>query len=152
MTLQEIFDRTARHLFTQGGPAKIQPPNEPHPACAYRGNEGRKCAAGIWIKDEHYSPALEGMLIDSTGDIIRMETPLRLALDFKEDAELILLSKLQNIHDTASTTMDARSWDRVWAGNSGIAARLWKLARDYEFNTDVISECWPINLVNPEKI
>jgi hypothetical protein len=89
------------------------------------------------------------MLIDSTGDVLRMEAPLRLALDLKEETELLLLSKLQNIHDTAAT--DGRSWDRVWAGSAGIAARLWKLARDYELNSDVISECWPVLIVNPGK-
>jgi hypothetical protein len=147
VTHQDIFDRTVRHLFTQGGPSKFQPPGEPQPSCAYRGDEGRKCAAGIWIKDENYSPALEGMLIDSTGGFIRMEPALRLALDFEDDSDLVLLSRLQNIHDTA--TSDGRSWDRVWAGSAGIAARLWRLARDYGLNSDVISECWPVLIVNP---
>lgn len=48
-TAQQVFDRTATHLLTQG--EKSVDPND---VCAYRGSHGRRCAAGIWIPDGTY--------------------------------------------------------------------------------------------------
>ena len=142
MTLQEIFDRTVRHLFTQGGPSLAPSPNGKDPSCVYRGNEGRMCAAGIWIDDAHYSLALEGMMIDVCTGEVRMEPTLREALSLKENDELRLLGSLQNAHDSASHKDNL--WDRVWSGTGGIATLLWRVANDHGLRTNVVGECWPI--------
>jgi hypothetical protein len=54
-TPQELFDFVAAHLRQQ----KSKSMNN-ESACAYRGDNGRKCAVGCVIKDEEYSPWMEG--------------------------------------------------------------------------------------------
>ena len=93
MTLQEIFDRTAAHLLTQRAAAERRhAPGAP----AYRGHGGLKCAAGIWIADEHYSEAMEGMNVLEP----QVDAALRLS-GFPTDNEQAkrLLFALQNVHD-----------------------------------------------------
>jgi hypothetical protein len=54
---QEVFDRVWDHFITKKNPQSIDNP-EDH-SCLYRGPNGKKCAAGILIPDEKYSPELE---------------------------------------------------------------------------------------------
>jgi hypothetical protein len=56
MTNQEIFDKVARHLLTQG--ARSMGPNGTV-QCLYRGSDGLKCAVGCLIPDELYWAGLE---------------------------------------------------------------------------------------------
>jgi len=98
MTDQELFDKVAKHLLTQGGPAM----RGDGQGCAYRGMEGRKCAAGVLILDEHYSPALEGAIVSACS---LQETARRLrdalVASGVSVAQFPLLRKLQVIHDAA---------------------------------------------------
>ena len=55
-TAQEVFDQVAAHLLAQG--RKSHMPNSTT-ACAYRGSEGAKCAAGCLIGDDEYRPEFE---------------------------------------------------------------------------------------------
>ena len=57
MTRQETFDTVARHLLAQGCRSVNGEGN-----CQYRGTDGTKCAAGVLIPDEDYSPDMEGKL------------------------------------------------------------------------------------------
>lgn len=59
MEAQEIFDKVAEHLATQKRPSLRSS------GCAYRGDEGRKCAFGIFIPDADYTKDFEG----STSDV-----------------------------------------------------------------------------------
>lgn len=59
MNNQEIFDTVAHHLLTQGE----QSLGGTVDGCAYRGDDGRKCAVGCLIPDELYSPHMEGKTI-----------------------------------------------------------------------------------------
>jgi len=52
-TEQEVFDQIAEHLLKQNAQSK-QALN-----CAYRGNDGLKCAAGCLIADNEYSEEFE---------------------------------------------------------------------------------------------
>jgi hypothetical protein len=65
MTDQEMFDKVVTTLFKQGK-RSVMPRRARTPAgtgmkqdCAYRGEGGVRCAAGVLIHDEHYTPALE---------------------------------------------------------------------------------------------
>lgn len=58
---QEIFDKTAEHLFTQGNPATAFGAY----GCQYRGSDNTKCAFGFWIPDDEYQPDLEGQNVNS---------------------------------------------------------------------------------------
>lgn len=68
MSLQEIFDTVASHLLTQnqrsvGYWVKCEDSEESFfndTSCAYRGQNGLKCAVGVLISDQDYSPQIEG--------------------------------------------------------------------------------------------
>ena len=106
MTKQEIFDKVAVHLISQG--CKSMLPDSPA-VCAYRGPEGRTCAVGCLIPDEYYSKSMENR------DVLH-STPVREALtaaevlppeerflaEFQDDypgSTLSLLRTLQRVHD-----------------------------------------------------
>jgi len=52
-TEQEVFDQAAGHLLKQMAQSKHAL------GCAYRGNDGLKCAAGCLIADDEYSEEFE---------------------------------------------------------------------------------------------
>lgn len=59
-------------------------------ACAYRGEGGRKCAAGILIPDELYKKEFEGWTVSS------------LYYDMKDDQSIVLYRMMQDLgHDPA---------------------------------------------------
>lgn len=55
MNLQETFDRVAIHLVEQNRQAILDDGS----SCAYRGEDGTKCAFGILIPDQLYSQCIE---------------------------------------------------------------------------------------------
>jgi hypothetical protein len=55
MTNQVTFDTVVRAIFAQGRPSVI-----PAEGCAYRSNDGCRCAAGHLIPDTKYDPKFEG--------------------------------------------------------------------------------------------
>src|SRR5690554_5370121 len=120
MTNQEIFDQTIRHLIAQGRPA-LGPSD-----CAYRSVDGLKCAAGYWIKDEHYDPELEdktlsnpvvyGALLDS---------------GFPEES-LPLLHTLQVLHDSSP------NWDSAFSFKD--VASL--IARKFRLSPSILDGDW----------
>jgi len=105
-TLQGIYDAVARHLLAQGA---VSVATLPHGGigCAYRGDNGLKCAIGALIPDELYYPEMEGM-----GGLAVLSS-IRL-LDFnKHDREWVaaradLLIALQRAHDDAHGVLPRR--------------------------------------------
>ena len=60
MSKQQMLDKAVKGLASQGfvqsrGPGITENPGR----CAYRGNEGRRCAIGWLIPDDKYYPELE---------------------------------------------------------------------------------------------
>lgn len=55
MTAQELFDKVVDHLYIQGEPSFLGGTD----ICAYRGEWGTKCAAGVLIPDDLYDPEME---------------------------------------------------------------------------------------------
>lgn len=102
--MQEIFDKSATHLLRQGrkslGFARDDSQSK---TCLYRGNDGCKCAAGVFIPDEEYDRTMEGVRwgtwlsnpesTDSLG--MRRLRPIII-----RHGHIKLISKLQDIHDT----------------------------------------------------
>ena len=56
MTRQEIFNKVADHLLTQG---RVATSSTTLPTCAYRSTDGATCAVGCLIPDELYVPEME---------------------------------------------------------------------------------------------
>lgn len=64
MTDQEMFNKIVTHLLTQ----KVRSEStdaDGTTTCLYRGPDGAKCAVGVLIADEHYTPSLESRVVTS---------------------------------------------------------------------------------------
>lgn len=66
MLAQEIVDRVYQHFIVEKNPPSIDKDGR----CLYRGPNGTKCAAGLFIKDEEYKPDFEGMTAYTLGDTL----------------------------------------------------------------------------------
>jgi hypothetical protein len=102
-TAQQIFDHVTVHLLTQMKQSmtrvlrtKLNCPDgrEPIEVCAYRGDEGCKCAVGALIPDDLYRPSLEGYR--ATSESVR--SILVCVGVFHE--HLMLVGELQTVHDS----------------------------------------------------
>ena len=87
MTKQEIFDKVAKHLLTQG----VRSVDGANGRCMYRGTNGTKCAAGCLIPDDKYDNRFERKAWSSIAD---------------KFPELIehehLIQQLQIVHDSCA--------------------------------------------------
>lgn len=101
----EIAQHIIDHLFTQ----RKQAANAE--LCAYRGEGQTSCAVGCLIKDEFYTPAIEGLSVRSllgTCDFVDPESieTLRKALigsgvDADDRDTITMLRDFQGMHDNA---------------------------------------------------
>lgn len=83
LSLQEMFDMVCEHAAKQ----MCRSTSKTAGGCAYRGDWGHKCFAGIFIPDDQYLPAMEGSKIGWIFDV-----------DFDREE---LLGDLQNDHDSS---------------------------------------------------
>ena len=116
MNLQQIFDKSASHLLKQGEKSFAE---KGEYLCAYRGKNGLMCAVGCLIDDAYYDWRTEGEAVDDSEEV--REALEKSGIDFHSNAPvLLLLSKLQGIHDMA----DVYNWRN----------RLDKVADDFKLN------------------
>lgn len=94
MTRQEIFDKVALHLLTQGKRS------ENEYGCMYRGDEGRMCAAGCLIKEEDYDNDLENKIVSADDVYEALTCSGVFERDIYDQEKVELLLKLQDMHDT----------------------------------------------------
>src|SRR5688572_9122307 len=94
MTNQEIYDAVKAHLLAQGKRAAVS--DLPGSSCAYRGQNGTKCAVGCLIPDDEYSPEIEGLSVSSPQPEM---SGLMEFLGFTREQREGILSNLQVIHD-----------------------------------------------------
>jgi len=100
MTKQEIYTKVRNHLLSQGAKSMLpRSSNDFQAQCAYRGEEGRSCAAGCLIPDENYHPGLESFSATSPGVAAAMGY-LWGERTQEQDEQLHLIRELQVIHDT----------------------------------------------------
>ncbi len=59
MTNQDAFNIVWEHFVVKGNP----PSRSELYGCAYRGENGERCAAGLLIPDEKYTPKMEGFTV-----------------------------------------------------------------------------------------
>ena len=94
MTDKELFEKVKNHLLTQNAKSMYIPNSEiGTQACAYRGKEGKKCAAGCLILDKFYTPELEGL-----GASHSLVTEALIQSRILPN-QIVLVDRLENIHD-----------------------------------------------------
>lgn len=134
--LQSIFDRVAEHFLGMDGPAQNHKGD-----CQYRTEDGNRCFVGAMIKDEDYSPSIEGLALSPamsedaflTSDYRDRVVALRatvmssLTKDYPtlpktmpEDVRA-LLSDLQVVHDDWLDGKSAASRNNVISGMIEVA-------------------------------
>lgn len=86
MSLQEIYDRAVAGLAGQGFEPSVSKNGH---LCRYRGEDGRKCAAGHVIDDDEYIQEMEGTNIMG---LVSSNNPA-------DSERMALLNSLQNAHD-----------------------------------------------------
>jgi len=132
LTPQQIFDRSARHLLTQGKAALL-----PRGGGAYRGFCGG-CPVGSFLTPRDHVTAMEGLPVRHlAADPRHMNESqrvgiealraglLRAGVNANEKSTVDLLSCLQNVHDVFG----------IWEWKE----RLTSIARQFGLNTDVLS-------------
>jgi hypothetical protein len=124
MTPQEIFDTVAKHLFTQGKPAKQMMPDPYNDddtedsVCRYRAADGTKCAVGVLIPDELYVESMEGQSLSGLIMNARKQGLPELPSWMEENASLLM--DLQGAHDS----------DFYWESTKKMRKRLFDIAKD----------------------
>jgi hypothetical protein len=93
---QRILDTVAAHLLKQGKKSTM---DHPHLSsqCAYRGEEGTKCAIGCLISDEYYTPSIEGRGVGSPDISVALDKSLGEIGVYGGAADV--LHRLQVLHD-----------------------------------------------------
>lgn len=127
MTPQEIFDKVATHLFTQG----VQSRNKNGGTCLYRGPNNTSCAVGCLIPDELYDPEMDGFYDGekfiysghSVQFILRKHTLPSYFLENKG-----LLNYLQEVHD----------FDVNWETTRNMRSALEKLAKNCVLDPSIL--------------
>lgn len=96
---QAVFDHVVTSLVKQGQPSMRNSSSKGGLICVYRGDAGRKCAAGWCIEDYEYSAFMEGDRIRSLigmPDVPNHGKYVRLARLYPY---ALLLDDLQRAHD-----------------------------------------------------
>lgn len=105
MTKQEIFDKVATHLLTQNIKSLRDVTSCEdgvlYSGCAYRGDNGTKCAIGCLIPDEAYLHEIEGSTCRS-GAVVEL---LKSLYDFHTEYQMSFLRQLQIVHDRSPVDM-----------------------------------------------
>ena len=136
MKPQEIFNKAAVHLMGMDGPSLDQDSD----ACVYRGKDedcefnGKMCAVGLFIKDEHYDCGFEGNDLNRNGDSdIANAVAKSWGQERLTDDQLNLLTDLQYAHDETSRGSSLIP-DHTWSSN--IVASLDGVATKFHLRFD----------------
>jgi hypothetical protein len=120
MDQQAIFDKVAEHLIRQGERA-MSPSGEGTGACAYRGQNGTKCAIGCLIDDKFYESRFEGHGIYNHA--VRHAVSRSLGIELDSSPRLVsILSALQDIHDHSKDFSKIPAELKIKAAHYGLAS------------------------------
>lgn len=95
MNHQDLFNKVADHLLSQGQRSISLIASTGDMGCAYRGEDGLKCAIGALIPDEIYSRHIEGKSVVSLA-VKKILPRCGVGTDL---STLEFLKALQDIHD-----------------------------------------------------
>jgi hypothetical protein len=105
-TLQESFDTVVTHLLTQNARSWLDTVGT-EGGCAYRGENGMKCAVGCLIDDKEYSPDLENL--NSYASPVQYAISRSGYLSENDDRGVALVyGALQCVHDTK----EPKDWEK----------------------------------------
>lgn len=120
---QEVFNYVAKHLFTQGKQARVKNTLYPdNTKCAYRNEDGLKCAVGCLLDDEYYQPEMDQEKSSGIRNIVSKYQFPQWVTD-----NLGLVSQLQSVHDNSNNWLKTRD---MHVGLSGVA-RFFNLSMDF---------------------
>lgn len=91
LTLQQAFDKMALGMLSQGRHSLL------HDGSGYRGTNGCKCPVGYLILDEHYDPAIEGFVVDSSS--VR-DALYKSGVNISSERMYSLVARFQDLHDS----------------------------------------------------
>lgn len=119
---QALFDRAVKGLASQGFEPSFLPGGD---TCAYRGEDGKRCAVGHLMPDEAYRPEMEGRnirdLVEDMGFDLTRLAGAPPALGEAEQGELAdFLLFLQGCHDAAYRPGTMRNELRDFAEEHGL--------------------------------
>ena len=125
MNKQQIFDAVVNHLAAQKTQSISPRPDGKGTQCAYRGENGAKCAVGCLIPDELYDPSMEGDNVDQLADINKLpddlvdHVSLLYDLQFAHDYSLIVDDLKTNLRMIASLRdLDDSAVDNITEWNN----------------------------------
>lgn len=111
LTCQQIFATVRTHLLAQQAMSE-----DDGGSCRLRGRDGRRCAIGALIRDEHYWPGLEEFGIGYY--LAGQDAPLLRALamsavDAYQPRVIALLQDLEDVHDAGDVAHWPEQLDEV---------------------------------------
>lgn len=98
MKAQEIFTKAVNGLRKQAAKS-FRITHSRGEECAYRGEEGRKCAIGHVLPDEKYCPEMEGLPVTELRNDFEVDSII-MPSDLSESDGIAFLIRLQSIHDS----------------------------------------------------
>jgi hypothetical protein len=137
----DLLRRIAVGLKAQGGAAVDETGAG---ACRYKTGEGKKCAVGLLIPDEKYTPEIEGYALAHMDErlpnfekekLAKLHAVLQSSGIYEEDYDF--LRKFQAIHDTSYAPLGRTSGAEWW---NGIRTRLVNGAIEWELDINMIPD------------
>lgn len=126
MEAQEIFDKVATHLFTQGCRSAAYP-KDTMGVCLYRGPNGTSCAVGVLIPDELYALEMES---DTITDLLEEDVICgKWKLPSWMHENEAMLTSLQGAHDYPGN----------WYITANMQRALRNVAKSYRLSADVLA-------------
>jgi len=128
VSAQAVWEKVTNHLLQQG----VASVSNMTGGCAYYGEDGTKCAIGVLIPKEEYTPNVEGVPIRNLFDKYYCPPSL---LKLRECSDL--LDELQRAHDVYYNRKTLR---KEWY------LRLVNIGRQYQLDTSSIEKKWKSQL------
>jgi len=126
MTNQEVFDKVATHLLTQGKQSV-----NAGGTCLYRGPGGTSCAVGCLIPDKVYREEMEGNDLARLPHVRGLKTALGVGARLDpNDTRFDLLYALQGAHDIL---------DNWWNDMQKLRDALQRIAADFGLSPAVVT-------------
>lgn len=99
MNKQEIYNIVAAHLLKQGRKAQRQRTCDESMMCVYRADNGDRCAFGILLPDNLYTPKMEGVSAASLCEEYPAIRQHLFGIEYTPGQDGNFVNALQHVHD-----------------------------------------------------